>query len=189
MPVNGYMEFINNLLQGIDVAIETEALDHLEVKEGKIYTDGTPYSGCVVYTGPIDELFKCCFGNLPYRSLRFEWRHEDIESFQDMPVVAYPQAEGYTRITEYKKLPYQDVKGTTYAVEFPIPYREGEKNEPYYPVLTDDSQELYKKYKVLADAVPGLYCCGRLADFKYYNIDQAIERALEVVEKIRGDLK
>lgn len=101
-----------------------------------------------------------------------------------MPVVAYPQAKDYTRITEYKKLPYQNVRGTTYAVEYPIPYKKGEKVEPYYPVLTDESNKLYDKYYETAKKIDGLICCGRLADFKYYNMDQAIQRALDVAKEL-----
>ena len=186
MPVNGYMEMIKNLLDhpNIKVKTKTEALTVLSIENNDLLINGEKADGTVIYTGAIDELFGCKFGKLPYRSLRFEWKYEDIDSFQDMPVVAYPQAEGYTRITEYKKLPHQDVKGTTYAVEYPLPYKQGESYEPYYPGLTDDSQVLYDQYRKLADNIQNLICCGRLADVKYYNIDQAIERALDVVKNI-----
>lgn len=187
MPVNGYMELIDNLLNHENIEVKTgiEALEHIKIKDNEIYMDNEKIDGTVIYTGPIDELFKCEFGKLPYRSLRFEWKYEDIESFQDMPVVAYPQAEGYTRITEYKKLPVQDVRGTTYAVEYPLPYIQGESNEPYYPVLTEESKVLFDRYAELASGVDGLICCGRLADFKYYNMDLAINRALEVADEIK----
>ena len=185
MPVNGYMEFINNLLdhKNIKVKLNVEALDLVNIEDNTIYlnNDKNVY---IIYTGPLDELFNCKYGQLPYRSLRFEWRHSNKDSFQEMPVVAYPQAEGFTRITEYKKLPVQEVKGTTYAIEYPLPYKSGEKNEPYYPVLTEESQKIYEKYKEKADKISNLYCCGRLADFKYYNMDQALERALEVADDI-----
>ena len=98
-------------------------------------------------------------------------------------MVAYPQEEGYTRITEYKKLPVQEKPGSSYAVEYPLPYREGEKLEPYYPVLTEESQRQHAQYAALAAQIPNLIPCGRLADFKYYNMDQALERALEVCRK------
>lgn len=187
MPKKGYMELIDNLLkhENISVKLNTEALDSISIQDDAIFIDGKLADGTVIYTGPIDELFGCRYGKLPYRSLRFEWKHEDKESFQDMPVVAYPQAEGYTRITEYKKLPYQDVKGTTYAVEYPLPYVKGQENEPYYPVITEESKELFAKYFELAGRIKNLKCCGRLADFKYYNIDQAVERALDVVEELQ----
>lgn len=131
MPVKGYTELIGNLLNHANITVntETEALDHISIINNQIFIDGNKADGTVIYTGPIDELFGCKYGKLPYRSLRFEWMYEDKESFQDMPVVAYPQAEGFTRITEYKKLPYQDVKGTTYAVEYPLPYIKGESYE------------------------------------------------------------
>lgn len=187
IPLHGYMELIDNLLdhENIDVCLGVEALEFIHIENKNVYIDDKILNGKLIYTGPIDELFGCAFGKLPYRSLRFEWKHENIESFQNMPVVAYPQAEGYTRITEYKKLPFQDVEGTTYAIEYPLPYKNGENNEPYYPVLTKNSIELYEKYKDLADNVENLVCCGRLADFKYYNMDQAIERALKIVETIK----
>lgn len=186
MPKRGYMELIDNLLDHPNISFKTEydALNHIKIEDNHVLIDNNQIDGKVIYTGPIDELFGCIYGKLPYRSLRFEWKHEDIDSFQNMPVVAYPQAEGFTRITEYKKLPLQDVKGTTYAVEFPLPYKQGYNNEPYYPVLTDESKTLYEKYRNRVEDVRELFCCGRLADFKYYNMDQGIARALELVESL-----
>lgn len=146
--------------------------------------DGKPCTVPIIYTGTLDELFDGMHGYLPYRSLRFDWKYENIDSKQDAPVVAYPQAEGYTRITEYKKLPVQNAIGTTYAVEYPLQYRFDKKMEPYYPVLTDDSQRQYEKYRSMANKVSNLYICGRLADFKYYNMDQALENALQLCEKL-----
>lgn len=187
MPANGYMELIGRLLNhnNIKLKLKTDALSHLTINGNQLYWNGLPTDGIVVYTGPIDELFNCKYGKLPYRSLSFEWKHELKDSFQDMAVVAYPQAERYTRITEYKKLPYQDVNGTTYAIEYPIPYKKELPHiEPYYPVLTEDSQSLSKLYKETATNIKNLYCCGRLADFKYYDMDQAIKRALELAQNI-----
>lgn len=187
MPKHSFTHFFENLLShpNIEVKLVVEALEHLQVRDGKLLLDGEEILFPVVYTGALDELFGGVYGRLPYRSLRFEWKFEDKESLQDAPVVAYPQEPGYTRITEYKKLPTQDKPGTSYAVEYPLLYREGEKLEPYYPVLTAESQEQYAKYKALADQISNLVCCGRLADFKYYNMDQALARALEIVEKLQ----
>lgn len=180
MPKHSFTRFFENLLDhpNIDVRLGIEALEHLKAVDGKLLLDGREISFPVVYTGALDELFGLIYGPLPYRSLRFEWKHSETDSVQDAPVVAYPQEEGYTRITEYKKLPVQDKPGSSYAVEYPLPYRKGEKQEPYYPVLTEDSQKQFERYKALADAIPNLIPCGRLADFKYYNMDQALERAL-----------
>ncbi len=183
MPQEGYTGFIKNILNHKNIAIKLsiDALEHVEVKNGSmLYVDGVKVDYPVIYTGPLDELFGFRKGRLPYRSLRFEWRHEERDSFQEFPVIAYPQAEEFTRITEYKKLPIQNVSGTTYAVEFPIPYVADTDNqiEPYYPVLTDESRALYFEYRHMADEVENLYCCGRLADFKYYDMDQVLENAL-----------
>ena len=182
MPKKSFTAFFEELLKhgNIKVELGVEALERLTVRDNAILLDGLIFAKPVVYTGALDELFGCIYGNLPYRSLRFEWKNAEVESLQAYPVVAYPQEAGYTRITEYKKLPVQDLFGTSYAVEYPLPYVEGEKLEPYYPVLTAESQARYAKYKALADEVPNLICCGRLADFKYYYMDEALERALDV---------
>ena len=130
MPADSYTDFFAKLLQhpNINVKLGVEALSHLQVGDDgcTLLLDGQTLNIPVVYTGALDEFFGCCTGHLPYRSLRFEWKHENCESYQAAAVVAYPQAEGYTRITEYKKFPPQDVSGTTYAVEYPLPYRLGQ---------------------------------------------------------------
>lgn len=185
MPQGGYTEFLRNILdhKNITVQLNVDVINILSINDDQISLKNYPEVNTIFYTGALDELFGYRFGHLPYRSLRFDWKYEDKESFQDMPVVAYPQAEGYTRITEYKKLPHQNVKGTTYAIEYPLPVSDNDDVEPYYPVLTDDSQKVFSQYKELSSTIKNLVCCGRLADFKYYNIDQAIENAINIVEK------
>lgn len=187
MPKKSYTDWFKNILdhKNITVKHNIEALEHISIVDGGLMLDGKKCEVPVFYTGALDELFKNCCGSLPYRSLRFEWVHEDIESKQSRPLVAYPQAEGYTRIVEFKKLPVQDVRGTTYEIEYPLPYDPAAKTEPYYPVLTKESMAAYEKYREMADKIPNLYCCGRLADFKYYNMDQALERALQVCGEIK----
>lgn len=186
MPRKSYTSFFETLLNHPNIVIEknVEALERLKIEGIKTIFDGGVINYPVVFTGALDELFDQCYGQLPYRSLRFSWVYENIESKQKMPVVAYPQAPDYIRIIEYKKLPIQNVQGTTYEVEYSLPYKSGEKNEPYYPLLTTDSQNLYAKYLNRASEIPNLYVCGRLGDFKYYNMDQALERALVVAEMI-----
>ncbi len=186
MPEHSFTRFFENLLDhpNIQVKLGTEALDHLQIQEDKLFVNGQSVQSPVVYTGALDELFGCVYGQLPYRSLRFEWKYEEIDSLQQSPVVAYPQEAGYTRITEYKKLPVQNRRGTSYAVEYPLPYLKESGAEPYYPVLTAESQKQFEQYRVLAERIPNLICCGRLADFKYYNMDQALERALTVFRKL-----
>ena len=187
MPRKSFTSFFERLLDhpSITVELDVEALERLWIRESKTIFDGAEIDYPVVFSGALDELFGCCYGQLPYRSLRFQWVHEDIESKQDMPVVAYPQEPDFVRIIEFKKLPIQDVKGTTYEVEYSLPYKLGEKNEPYYPLLTAESKQLYKKYSELAASIENLYICGRLGNYKYYNMDQALEAALEIALSIK----
>ncbi len=182
MPENGFTEFFKNIIshENITVMLNTNALEHISIVNEKLLIDGEEAHIPVIYTGEVDELLRQKFGALPYRSLRFEIRHEDTDSYQDAPIVAYPRAEGFTRITEYTKMPPQTTSGkTVIAVEYPQPYEKG-RTEPYYPILTENSIALYQQYKTAFDNIPHLYLCGRLADFKYYNMDQAIERAVEI---------
>ena len=187
MPKDGYTQFIQNILNhpNIKVKLGIDALEHIEICNNQILLDKLEIDYPVIYTGPIDELFKFENGRLPYRSLRFEWKYENKDSFQELPVIAYPQAKDFTRITEYKKLPVQDAQGTTYAVEYPLPYSPSNTClEPYYPVLTEESQKMYYEYRQKVSMVKNLYCCGRLADFKYYDMDKAIESAFAFLSGI-----
>ena len=187
MPENTYEDFFNNLLNHPNIIVELgiDALEHFTIDETdkQIIVDGDG-EYIIIYTGALDELFDSRFGKLPYRSLRFEWKFENIDSFQGAPLVAYPQADGYTRIVEYKKMTGANNTGTSYAIEYPIPYFTGIDAEPYYPVLTEESKALYQKYEIHANTFSNLMHCGRLADFKYYNMDQALKRALDFVESI-----
>ncbi|MCR5143857.1 MAG: UDP-galactopyranose mutase [Lachnospiraceae bacterium] len=189
MPATKYSDFFDKLLkhENIEIELNTDALSLIKLEKNIIQIGGEEFKGRLIYTGPIDELFGFKYGKLPYRSLRFEWKNDNIKSYQDAPVVAYPQAKGYTRITEYTKLPYQCVgEKTTYAIEYSLPYKEGENKEPYYPVLTEESQKIYARYKQEAEKYTKLYLAGRLADFKYYNMDQALERALYIIKNLNG---
>lgn len=187
MPKDGYMEFFNNLLdhKNIEIRLSTNALDHLVVDGETLYLDGKKIDYPVIYTGPIDELFNSRFGALPYRSLRFEWEHEEIKEKQKMAVVAHPQEKDLVRVIEYTKLPFQESSGTTYEKEYSLAYVACSGYDPYYPVLTDDSKQLYGKYKELSSRIPNLYICGRLGEFKYYNMDQALESALIIAKQFK----
>lgn len=186
MPRKSFTTFFENILNHENIRVElcVDALEHVKIRDGQTYVDDEYVDYPIVYSGPLDELFDCQFGKLPYRSLRFEWKYEEKDSFQKYPVVAYPQAKDYVRIIEYKKLPTQHVKGTTYEVEYSLPYKKGISNEPYYPLLNEESQQCYQKYSELAEKIKNLFVCGRLGDFKYYNMDQALEKSLQVVEMI-----
>lgn len=168
-------------IKGID------ALNYLEIKGNKIYFDG--HKCPIIYTGPLDALFHNEFGQLPYRSLDFVNTHLPIKSFQDTAIVAYPKNVDYTRITEYTKLPIQDVGDRTFiSYEYPLQYnQQAEKgNEPFYPIISSQNSEVYKLYLDRAKQIENLIICGRLADYKYYNMDEVIERTLNLYESIKG---
>lgn len=189
MPKGGFTHFFEKMLDKpqITVVTEVDANDHLGFDEitGNVFFDGKKLSVPVIYTGALDELFDHKFGVLPYRSLSFDYRVFDTPSYGETSGIAYPLAEGYTRTTEYSKLPYQyGKKKTIVAFEYPEVYGSEKGKEPYYPILTEDSMELYSKYKEYAACFNNLYPCGRLADFKYYNMDNVIKRAIETYEKI-----
>lgn len=128
----------------------------------------------IVYTGPIDEYFDFRFGRLPYRSLRFEHVHEDREWAQPVAVVNYPdEAVPYTRVTEYKHLTGQQAPNTSLTYEYP-----SAEGDPYYPIPRPENQALFKRYEALAEATKGVLFVGRLATYRYYNMDQVVGQAL-----------
>lgn len=187
MPEGGFSRFYDDLIDHpfITTMLGVDASQLLSFQGNSVWLDGRSFDGIVVYTGPVDELLNGKYGFLPYRSLDFQYQMPETDSYQEAPIVAYPQAQGYTRITEYTKLPVQTGNGrTVIAVEYPLPYRAGEGIEPYYPVLTTESQQQYRQYREVLSRISGLFLCGRLADFKYYNMDQAVARALEVCGEI-----
>lgn len=185
LPKGGYTEFFGKMLSSplIEVRLGEDILEHLEVRPGAALWNGAPLSVPLVYTGALDELFGCRFGRLQYRSLRFEYETLEMESYQEAAGVAHPKAEGFTRITEYTKLPVQAGLGrTVIAREYPTGYGAGA--EPYYPILTGETQRLAGQYRALAEAVPNLHLCGRLAEFRYYNMDEAICAAMGIARAL-----
>jgi len=189
MPEGGYTAFVRSILDhsNIEIRLNSDIMEHLRVEEERklLLYNGTSFAGPVVYTGMLDQLFHMDKGLLPYRSLRFEWQTHPMDSYQAAPVVAYPQAKGYTRITEYKKLPVQQVKGrTTIAVEYPCQYDGGYNAEPYYPIPTQKNEQMYEIYRSRAAKIPNLIISGRLAEYRYYDMDQAIEAALRVCDTL-----
>jgi UDP-galactopyranose mutase len=193
LPENGFTDFFGKLTNhpNIKLYLSTDVKSRISFDFDKkiILRDNKIFDGLVVFTGALDELLNYEFGVLPYRSLIFEYRTYDMESFQEAAVTAYPKAAGYTRITEYKKLPFQNVLGkTTVAYEYPLQYVR-EKHEPYYPIPNDANTGMHKKYLAKLEGIKNLYTCGRLADYKYYNMDNAVERALSMSETILKELK
>lgn len=175
MPKLGYTEVFRRIMDhpNIKVLLNT---DYREVMDDVKFNR-------MIYTGPIDGFFDYAYGELPYRSLRFEFSHHEVEAHQEVGVVNYPNEYAFTRISEFKNMTGQRAYGTTLAVEYPQDYLRGE-NEPYYPVPREENQEVYARYLKEAQELKGtVLFAGRLADYRYYNMDQAVARALAVFEK------
>lgn len=185
MPLRGYTQLFSNLLNhsNIKVKLGVDAKNVLKLSEGKIYYNGAVFEGKVIFTGPIDEFFDCRFGRLPYRSLKFEWGHSEADSYQEKAVVNYTVSEDFTRITEFKKLTGQVVNGSTVMREYSIPYTDSTKEIPYYAIINDDNKALYEKYLTLLNEYPNFYLLGRLAEYKYYNIDAIVNEALKLADR------
>jgi UDP-galactopyranose mutase len=136
----------------------------------------------IIYTGPIDEYFDFRFGKLPYRSLKFDHQTLDQEQFQPVAVVNYPSEDvPYTRISEYKHLTGQEHARTSITYEYPAA-----EGDPYYPIPRPENQELFKRYEALADATPGVTFVGRLATYRYYNMDQIVGQALATFRRMEA---
>lgn len=188
MPLNGYTKLFEAMLDhnNITVRLNTDARRILEIGQADIKFEGQLFSGEVIYTGPIDELFQCRFGRLPYRSLKFEFENYKKEYFQSHGVINYTVSEDYTRITEFKRLTNQDSGGnTTIMKEYPIAYTGEDGQIPYYSIINSDNLKLYEDYTALTKKISKLYLLGRLAEYKYYNIDAIVAKALELAEKIK----
>lgn len=183
-PVNGFTPLINSMLNHPSISLETSvnALDKLNIKEGKIYFDGNEYGGKVIYTGRIDELFKNKFGALPYRSLNFVLETHNTPSYQPAAVVNYTVSEDYTRISEFTKFTCKQKDTTVIMKEYSKLCGEGDI--PYYPIPKADYLAEYAKYLKEAESVENLYLLGRLACYKYINIDVAVNNAIALAESI-----
>lgn len=187
MPLEGYTPIFEKMLSHPDIEVRTgvDALSVLRFREdGIILYNGRAFNGTVIYTGPIDELFGCRYGRLPYRSLEFQFEYLKEDEYQPKAVVNYTVSEDYTRITEFKKLTGQKADGTTIMREYPKAYT-GEKGQiPYYSIANKENNNLYKKYRQLAKNYKNMYFLGRLAEYKYYNIDAIVERALKTARNV-----
>ena len=172
MPKHGYTAMFNKMLDhpNIDVLLSTDYKDIVDEID----------AGHLVFTGPIDEYFGFRFGKLPYRSLRFEHKIVDQGEYQPVAVVNYPDPQvPYTRITEYKHLTGQTHAKTSITYEYP-----SAEGDPYYPIPRAENQALFKKYEALADSTPGVTFVGRLATYRYYNMDQVVGQALTAFRRL-----
>jgi UDP-galactopyranose mutase len=174
MPLYGYTKMFERMLKHPKIKLELGVdfmfrRDNIKAK-----------AKYIVYTGPIDAYFNHCFGKLPYRSLQFKHEHlANTQQFQPVGTINYPNDYDYTRITEFKHLTGQQAIGTSIVREYP--QAEG---DPYYPIPRQENEILYKKYEELANQEKNVSFVGRLAQYKYYNMDQVVGAALKEAKRI-----
>ncbi|HST92674.1 MAG TPA: UDP-galactopyranose mutase, partial [Brevundimonas sp.] len=173
MPLHGYTRMFENMLDRDEIHIET-GVEYRDVVDEVAFDR-------LVFTGPIDEFFDHRYGELPYRSLKFRHETLDQEQFQPVATVNYPLEDTpYTRITEYKHLTGQTHAKTSITYEYPAA-----EGDPYYPIPRPENQVLFKKYQALAEARPEVSFVGRLATYRYYNMDQVTGQALAAWRRLR----
>lgn len=184
MPKEGYTKLFENLLDHplISVELNKDAKNVLEFdfNHNKILYEGKIFEGDVIFTGAIDDLFDYKLGKLPYRSLRFDFEHYDQDYFQSKGVVNYTVSEDYTRITEFKYLTGQEIEGTTIIKEYPQVYSDPKTQVPYYAIIEDDNIKLHNDYVEMVKPFTNFHLLGRLAQYKYYNIDGIVLEALKL---------
>jgi UDP-galactopyranose mutase len=174
MPLHGYTAMFEKMLAHPNITVVLDA-DYRDVQRRITYTE-------MVYTGPVDAYFGNRYGKLPYLSLDF--KHETLEQEHALPapVVNFPDEDSpYDRVTEFKALTGQRHAKTSLVYELPQPKGDG---DPYYPVPRPENAELYRRYKALADATPGVHFVGRLATYQYYNMDQVVAQALALFDRL-----
>jgi len=187
MPADGYTPMFQRMLDHPNITVVTgvDARDRLDLSDGQIRLDGEAFSGPVVYTGAADELFSFRFGRLPYRGLKFLFETHGTEFFQTHGTVNYTVDEDYTRITEFKHMTGQvNPDCTTTVKEYSYAYTGAEGETPYYAIINPENNALYQQYKSLADRYDNLHLLGRLAEYKYYNMDAIVAQALALADAL-----
>ncbi|MDD3365453.1 MAG: UDP-galactopyranose mutase [Syntrophomonas sp.] len=171
LPKHGYTKMFNRMLEHPNIHILLKT-DYKQIIESISFDR-------MIYTGPIDYFFNYVHGRLPYRSLKFEYETLPVEYYQEVGTVNYPNDYDFTRITEYKHLTGQKHLWSTIAREYPAT-----EGEPYYPVPTEVNQELYSKYESEAQKLKSVYFLGRLAEYRYYSMDQVISQVFRFLSNI-----
>jgi UDP-galactopyranose mutase len=173
MPRHGYTRMFERMLDHPNIKIMLNT-GYREIR------DVVPYRE-LIWTGPVDEFFDYRFGPLPYRSLEFRFETHDVESFQAVGTINFPNDYDFTRVTEFKHLTGQRHPLTTIVYEYPRA-----EGDPYYPIPRPENGERYKEYERLAEETPGVHFAGRLGTYRYYNMDQVVAQSLKTWERIRG---
>ncbi|MFN4305666.1 UDP-galactopyranose mutase [Sulfurihydrogenibium azorense] len=186
IPTEGYTKIFERMLnhKNIKIMLNTDFKEviHINFENRKIYFLGQEFKGKLIFTGMIDELFDFKYGYLPYRSLDLRFETIEKEWFQEVATVNYPNDYDFTRITEFKHIHPVNSEKTTILKEYPKHYIPN-KDIPYYPVFTKENQELYNRYNEEAEKFENIILVGRLAEYRYYDMDDVVKRALEVFEE------
>ena len=186
IPKHGYSKIFENMLNhpNISVLLNTDFKDVFKVnfESGEMSFMGSRFKGQLIYTGLIDELFDSRFGELPYRSLDFKFEHLERDQFQEKTTINYPNDYDFTRITEFKHISQQTISGTSIVKEFPQDFDRNDpaKNIPYYPVFTEENKVILDHYVDFSKNFPNITLVGRLAENRYYDMDDIVARALQV---------
>ena len=187
MPAEGYTKLFENMLDHdlIDVFLDVDVRDIMKIDASHVSVCEKPFSGEVIYTGPLDELFGLDLGALPYRTLDMQFETLDQDQFQPVGTVNYTVSEDFTRITEFKNMTGQVVPGkTTIMREYPQAYVPESGQTPYYAILEPENQELYRKYRDRVAGVLNFHPAGRLAEYRYYDMDGVVASALELSDEL-----
>ena len=198
MPAEGYTPLFERMLdhENISVCLNTEAesvfdlefeSDDEDAPLAEICLNDTAFEGPIVYTGPLDELFLSRFGRLPYRSLDFVYETHDVDYKLPCGTVNFTVTEDYTRITEFKHLTGQTCAKTTIMKEYSHPYEDPKRQTPYYAILSEQNNAHYERYRALTSSLPNFHPLGRLAEYRYYNMDVIIGRALALADQLVED--
>ena len=189
MPKDGFTEMVSNMLRHprIQLKLGTDAKKHIKLDGGVIYLNGKEFDGTLIYTGCVDELFGYKFGVLPYRSLKFKFKTKNLSSYQEAAVVNYTTSHKFTRISEFSKFACPPQEKTVIVKEYSKAFKRG-KDIPYYPIPLEKNYAHYDKYKEEASKYNGLKLLGRLANYKYINMDYAVKNAMDLYAEIKEEM-
>lgn len=189
MPSQGYTRMIEKMLShdNIKIMLQCDCKEIIRLEEDGLKIFDQPFSGTLIFTGKIDEFFQYSFGKLSYRSTKFDFQYIQEQMYQPVATVNYPNSYDFTRITEFRHMTGQNnTIGTTILREYPQSYDSdiAGRNVPMYPVLDKNNEIMYSKYKKLAEQYDNIIFLGRLAEYRYYDMDAVVGKALEVFRGI-----
>ena len=187
MPAEGYTKLFEHMLDHdlIDVYVNVDARDILEITDTNVHVCGKCYGGEIIYTGPLDELFNLDLGALPYRTLDMVFETLDVDQYQPVGTVNYTTSEDFTRITEFKNMTGQVVPGkTTIMKEYSHAFEPGSGQTPYYAIIDPENQALYERYLERVQNLTNFHPVGRLAEYRYYDMDAVTASALDLSDEI-----